>query len=61
VLVEGAERGTVADVWEGGRTVLLGIALPEGEQRLVPFQAEFVAAVDLDAGTLTLATDEVLA
>lgn len=61
VVCDGADRGVVADVWEGGKTVLLGIELPDGEQRLVPFQAAFVGAVDLDAGSLELTTDEVLA
>ncbi|MFW6289139.1 MAG: ribosome maturation factor RimM [Spirochaetota bacterium] len=60
VLCDGTERGVVADVWEGGETVLLGIELPEGGQRLVPFQAAFVGEVDLEAGALELLNDEVL-
>lgn len=60
VLVDGTERGTVRDVWEGGRNALLGIRLPSGEDRLVPFVAAFVESVDLAGGTLTLTTDEVL-
>jgi 16S rRNA processing protein RimM len=61
VLVESSERGVVKNVWEGGETVLLGIVPTGGaEERLVPFQAEFVTSVDLDRGSLELSTDEVL-
>lgn len=60
IMCEGEERGAVSDVWEGGKTVLLGITLTDGEQRLVPFQAEFVGSVDLEARELALTTDEVL-
>ena len=57
----GTERGIVREVLEGGRTVLLAIELPDGGQRLVPFQREFVGAVDLETGALELLTDEALA
>lgn len=60
VVCDGAERGVVADVWEGGQTVLLGIEVADGSQRLVPFEAAFVGDVDLEAGSLELTTVEVL-
>ncbi len=60
VYVDDEERGRVSNLWEGGPTVLLGITLPDGSARLVPFQAEFVASVDLEGGRLVLADDEVL-
>ncbi len=52
--------GRVSDLWEGGPTVLLGIIRNDGEQRLVPFQAEFVASVDLEEGRLVLENEEVI-
>lgn len=61
VFVDGEERGRVTDLWEGGPTVMLGITRSDGEERLVPFQAEFVASVDLEEGSLVLETDEVIA
>ncbi len=52
--------GRVSDLWEGGPTVLLGITRGDGEERLVPFQSEFVASVDLEEGRLVLENDEVI-
>ncbi|MFP4114217.1 MAG: ribosome maturation factor RimM [Spirochaetota bacterium] len=60
VFFDDEEVGRVANVWEGGRTALLGIVVSDGSERLVPFQAEFVASVDLDGGRLVLTTAEVI-
>ena len=61
VFYDGTRVGLVAEIWEGGETVLLEIRTMNGEERLVPFQAAFVNDVDLDRRTLELSTDEVLA
>lgn len=60
VVVEGQTRGRVADIWEGGPAVLLGIDVNEGGQRLVPFQPELIGQIDLVGGTLEVLNPEVL-
>lgn len=52
--VEGAEVGVVDDVIHLPGQDLLGVRRPDGREALVPFVAEMVPEVDVDAGFLVI-------
>jgi 16S rRNA processing protein RimM len=60
VTCAGENRGSVETVWEGGAVPFLGVRLPDGSERLVPFQEAFVRGVDLAQRRLEVADCEVL-
>lgn len=52
--VEGAEVGVVDDVIHLPGQDLLGVRRPDGREALVPFVAEMVPEIDVDAGFLVI-------
>ncbi len=54
VRVGGAEIGTVVDLMPMPAQDLLVVKQPGGFRAMIPFVADFVIEVDLDAGTVTL-------
>ena len=55
---QGADRGVVADAFEGGGGVLLTIKPPKGKAFDIPFAAEICTNVDLDTKTMTVKLPE---
>ncbi|TVQ24843.1 MAG: 16S rRNA processing protein RimM [Spirochaetaceae bacterium] len=61
VRCDGVDAGVVETIWEQGGAAYLGVRIPDGGERLVPFQHHFVGTVDLDQGFVDVLSAEVLA